>query len=354
MADRDQKTEQPTQRRLKKAREEGSFPTARVFVGALQFLAFVTLLHAWGLGWLLAIRSDIIAVLQHALDPRLSAAEITELSLDLIKRAMVPLATLGAALIAITLAVQLGVTRFGVSLKKLAPDLKRLSPLAKLRDLPKQSLSSLLQAAVMIPAFGAAVYFLVKDDFQNFLSLPLRSATAGAAYVAGSIQSLLWKASMVFVVFGAVDLVRQKRRYQQDLRMSKQEIRDEFKEIEGSPLMKQRVRRLRRDMARRRMMHEVPTATAVIVNPTHYAVALKYVMNTPGAPRVVAKGKNYLALRIRKKAIEHNVPLIENPPLAQALYKGVDVGQEIPAHFYKAVAEVLAYIFRLMNGRRPA
>ena len=135
----------------------------------------------------------------------------------------------------------------------------------------------------------------------------------------------------MFVVFGAVDLLRQKRRYQQDLKMSKQEIRDEFKEVEGSPLMKQRIRKLRRDMARRRMMQEVPTATAVIVNPTHYAVALKYDMSAPGAPRVVAKGKNYLALRIRQKAIDHQVPLIENPPLAQALYKSVEVGQEIPA-----------------------
>ena len=118
--------------------------------------------------------------------------------------------------------------------------------------------------------------------------------------------------------------------------------------------MKQRIRRIRRDMARRHMMHEVPTATAVVVNPTHYAVALKYDMNTPGAPRVVAKGKNYLALRIRQKALENQVPLIENPPLAQGLYKSVEVGQEIPAHFYRAVAEVLAYIFKIMNGRRTA
>jgi flagellar biosynthetic protein FlhB len=151
-----------------------------------------------------------------------------------------------------------------------------------------------------------------------------------------------------------VDLFRQKRRYQQDLKMSKQEIRDENKEVEGNPLMKSRVRRLRRDMARRRMMHEVATATAVVVNPTHYAVALKYSMNGQGAPTVVAKGKNYLALRIRQRAIENQVPLIENPPLAQGLYKSVDVGQEIPAEFYRAVAEILAYIYRLMNGALPA
>ena|SRR5271157_1269951 len=352
MAEKDQKTEQPTHRRLHKAREEGNFPTARVFVGALQFLAFVTLIHAWGMDWLMAIRASMGALFQHALNPRLTAAEITALSMDLLRHTLIPLATLGGVLIAITVAVQLGVTRLGVSLQKLAPDIKRLNPLAKLRELPKQNVPALLQAAVMIPVFGAAVYFLVADDFAVYLALPLRSVPSGANHVAGAIQALLWKASFVFVVFGAVDLLRQKRRYQRDLKMSKQEIRDEFKEVEGNPLMKQRIRKLRRDLARRRMMHEVPTATAVIVNPTHYAVALKYSLNAMGAPKVVAKGKNYLALRIRQKAIDNQVPLIENPPLAQALYKAVEVGQEIPANFYRAVAEVLAYIFKLMNARR--
>jgi len=110
----------------------------------------------------------------------------------------------------------------------------------------------------MIPAFGLAVYYLVADNFQSYLSLPLRSVPDGASLVGGSIQTLLWKASLVFIVFGAVDLLRQKRRYQNDLKMSKQDIRDEFKEVEGNPMMKQRIRRIRRDLARRRMMHEFP------------------------------------------------------------------------------------------------
>ena len=171
--------------------------------------------------------------------------------------------------------------------------------------------------------------------------------------VASSIQSLLWKASMLFVIFGAVDLIRQKQRYQQELKMSKQDIRDEMKDVEGNPQMKARIRRLQRDRMRRQMMKEVPKATAVVVNPTHFAVALRYQMDSMAAPSVVAKGKNYLALRIRQKAVEHQVPVIENPPLAQALYKSVDVGQEIPPHLYRAVAEILAYIFKLMNGRLP-
>jgi len=163
----------------------------------------------------------------------------------------------------------------------------------------------------------------------------------------------LWKAAGAFLVWGAVDLWRQKRRYIRDMRMTKQEVREEYKQNEGSPEIKMKIRRMRREMLRRRMMSEVPTATAVIVNPTHYAVALRYEQQSMVAPRVVAKGKNYLALRIKEKALSHQVPVIENPPLAQALYKHVEVGQEIPAQLYRAVAEVLAYVFRLMNGRRP-
>ena len=135
--------------------------------------------------------------------------------------------------------------------------------------------------------------------------------------------------------------------------MSKQEIRDESKESEGNPQIKSQIRRLQRALLRRQMMKEVATATAVVVNPTHFAVAIRYKMESMSAPVVVAKGKNYLALRIRMRAVENMVPIIENPPLAQALYKSVDVGQEIPASFYRAIAEILAYIYKLQNPRRP-
>jgi flagellar biosynthetic protein FlhB len=284
----------------------------------------------------------------------MDAMYIVYISIELAKQMLLPMAILGGVLMVVTLAAQFFVTQMGVSLKKLAPDFKRLDPLARLRELPKQNIPSFFQALIMLPVFGAVVYYLVRDNFDALLSLPLNTAISGATRVGSTLESLLWKASFVFMVFGLVDLFRQKRRYSQDLRMSKQEIRDELKEVEGNPLMKARVRRIRRDIARRRMMQEVPKATAVIVNPTHFAVALQYEMNSQGAPKVVAKGKNYLALRIRQKAIDAGVPLIENPPLAQALYKSVDVGQEIPAQFYRAVAEILAYVYRLMNGKMPA
>jgi flagellar biosynthetic protein FlhB len=134
--------------------------------------------------------------------------------------------------------------------------------------------------------------------------------------------------------------------------MSRQEIQDEIKETEGNPMVKARLRRLQRDARRRRMMAQVPTATAVIVNPTHFAIALKYHPESMAAPVVVAKGKNYLAQRIKAKAIFHGIPVVENPPVAQALYKTAEVGKQIPPHMYRAVAEILAYIHRLMYGNK--
>src|SRR6266699_2655271 len=353
MADQSQKTEKATPRRLLKARQEGNFPTARIFVSSLQFLAFVALLHRWAPEWIHDSQLAFAEICENALDPRKNVIDAVYRGVAIAERLLLPVGVLGAVMITITIATQLVVTGFGISGKKLAPDFKRLNPLEKLRQLPKQNLPATLQAAVMIPVFAIAVYLAVTENLAGFISMPVANLRTGIVQIGVSIDSLLWKAGGLFLVFGLVDLVRQKSRYEKELKMSKQEIRDEIKEVDGNPLMKWRIRRIRRDLSRRRMMQEVSTATAVVVNPTHYAVALKYSLETPGAPKVVAKGKNYLALRIRQKAIENQVPLIENPPLAQGLYKSVDVGQEIPAHFYKAVAEVLAYIYRVMDGRRP-
>ena len=146
-----------------------------------------------------------------------------------------------------------------------------------------------------------------------------------------------------------LDLFREQRKYNDRLRMSKQEIKDEHKRNEGDPQTKGRIRRLRRDLLRRQMMREVPKATAVVVNPVHFAVAIRYDSDSMACPVVVAKGKNWLALRIRQLAVENEVPVIENPPLARALYEAIEVGRAISPEFYKAIAEILAYVYRMMG-----
>ncbi|HEY1338606.1 MAG TPA: EscU/YscU/HrcU family type III secretion system export apparatus switch protein [Bryobacteraceae bacterium] len=353
MADKSSKTEQPTQRRLEKARREGRFPAAKEFVSALQFLVFLGVLSVGGASWFRDFRQTTRALFAFAFRPELTREDLVHLAWQICWRNFLPLALGGLGVALATVGFRLATTRFGISFKKLAPNAERFSPLAKLRQLPQQNLPALVQAMILLPIFCWAVYAIARDRLDAFMALPLQSVESGAGVIAGNLMELFWKTAAVFMVFGAVDLFRQLRRHKSELRMSKQEIKEEVKELEGNPQMRARIRRLQRDRARKRMMQEVPTATAVVVNPTHFAVAIRYQVESMAAPVVVAKGKNYLALRIRQKAVQHDVPIIENPPLAQALYKSVDVGQEIPPHLYRAVAEILAYIFKLMNGRLP-
>ncbi len=349
MADQSDKTEKPTPQRVEKARREGQFATSREFVASMQFLAFMAVLNTSTVSWFANSRELFRLLLQQAFHPEFGLAQLASLAYVLFKRLLVPPLTAGLTIALISLATHLAITRFGFSFKRLGFDFKRLNPINRLRDIPRQGFQSVMQALAMLAVFSLVLYGILKQQSTMAYFLPLTRPESGVRQIAQVMLSMLWKAAALFGVFGVVDLFRQFRRHQKQMRMSKQDIRDEMKQSEGDPQIKMRVRRIQRDLRRRRMMSEVPTATAVIVNPTHYAVALKYSHDEMSTPVVVAKGKNYLALRIREKAIANHVPLVENPPLAQALYKSVDVGQEIPPHLYRAVAEILAYIYHLMN-----
>ncbi len=355
MADKGQATEKPTQRRIERARREGQFVSSRELVSSMQFLTF-TMLLAWaGSSWCGRLMETVRHLLRCAFTGgEFNTGRLLTVVNVILWRLLAPLAACGGLLALVALATQLGVTRFGFSVKALAPNVQRLNLLSRLRQLPRQNFPVFLQALVLLPVFGASVYGVIKDNFGALALMPLQSVGQSARQMTSSILALIWKGAALFVVLGAVDYVRQRRRYMADLRMSKHEVREEAKELEGNPQIRGRIRQLRREWLRRRMMQQVPKATAVVVNPTHYAVALRYAMDSMAAPKVIAKGKNYLAQRIRLKAIAHQVPIVENPPLAQALYKSTEVGQEIPPHLYRAVAEILAYIYQVMGGRLPA
>ena len=354
MADTGQRTEKPTQRRLERARKEGNFPSSREFVSSVHFLGFVAI-AVWGGGTFLLHTAELMkALLVRAFSGgEISIATVVVLAHQLIAPELTPLIVSGGGLVALMLFAQLATTRMGVSLKKLAPDVQRLNPARKLASLPSQNLFMFAQALAVLIVVAYVVYRETTENLDAFLELPWLAPQTAAIRIGHTLSTLLWRAAGVFLVVGVIDLVWNRRRYNKQLRMSKQEVREEVKEQESSPHVKMRIRRIQRDLARRKMMKEIPNATAVIVNPTHYAVAIRYTVNSPGAPRVIAKGKNYLAARIRQRAIEAEVPIVENPPLARALYSSVDVGQEIPAHLYRAVAEILAYVYKMMGGRLP-
>jgi flagellar biosynthesis protein FlhB len=346
-----QKTEQPTQQRLRKAREEGNFASSRQFISGTQFLVFVALLKFFGADWITNLRLMMAATFERAFAADLTLNDWLVLIRDLMIRCGGPLILAGMALVMVTVALQLGLTKMGFSFNKLAPNFNRLNPANKLKQVWQHALPSLIQALVLLPIAGYVVYAVGYENKERILALPLKGLVAGQADIADSLMTLLWRAAGLFFVFGCVDLFREQRKFTSELRMTKQEIKEEHKQMEGDPHTKMRIRSIQRDQARKRMMQQVPKATAVIVNPTHFSVAIRYEPDTMAAPIIVAKGKNYLALRIRTIALENQIPLVENPPLARGLYKAVDVGQEIPPHLYKAVAEILAYIFRLMNRR---
>lgn len=353
MGDKDQRTESPTPQRIRKAREDGRFPASREMTSAVQFLGWILLLATGGL-WLEPAQRGFAALLRAAFQPEQAIGLWASLPHSPAAGWMAAAAFCAAAVALLGLFSHLAITGFGFAPAKAAPDLNRLNPAGHLRELPRRNLDQMAAAAVMLPVLLAILWLAVRERWHEFLQLPLLPLRRAAAHVAAAVADLLWKAAALYLAWGALDLFRQRRRYFRDLRMTRQEVREELRQNEGSPEVKARIRRLRRELLRRRMMAEVPKATVVVVNPTHYAVALRYERRTMAAPKVVAKGRNYLAQRIREKALEHQVPVVENPPLARALYRQVEVGQEIPVELYRAVAEVLAYVYRLMHRSGPA
>jgi flagellar biosynthesis protein FlhB len=350
LSDQGQKTEQATQQRQQKTRREGRFPSSKEFISAVQFVCVLIVAQSAGAG----LARDAGDLCRTLFRYAFSGSPLTPNQLvDLVHRFISPVLFhffLAISFVfAAVLVVQLASTGFGMATKQLMPDVKRLDPKSKLLQMPKENAGNALRALFLL---GFVVWFLkvtLNDQVERLAETVGGSLALGIGQAISLTKLQLQQLAAVLVIFGVTDFFRQRKKFTKSQRMTKQEVRDEAKESEGNPQMKMRIRRLQRDAARRSMIKAVPTAAAIIVNPTHYAIAIRYEMGTRAVPTVIAKGKNYLAQMIRQHATEHGVPIIENKPLAQALYQAVDVGQEIPPDFYRAVAEVLAQIYRILN-----
>lgn len=336
------RTEAPTPRRLEKAAEEGQVALSRDAVGFATLLA-ATLAAALalpplGLEMLRAMRALLEA------EPGAEAGRLAGRLLASAALALLPV--LGATALAAVLATlaQTGPPR---SAKGLRPDPSRLSPLAALRRIAgPQGLAELLRTLLKLAAVGWALWMAV--DLPA-LGAALH-ATPGALLQAASAGAmrLLVTALLAFGALAALDLLWVRWRHLRGLRMSREELKEELKDTEGDPTMKARRRGIRESRARRRMLAAVPKAAVVITNPTHYAVALSYERGQAAAPRLVAKGVDAMAARIRAAAEEHGVPIVSNPPLARALYR-LEPDTEIPPEHWQAVAEIIAYVWRLKD-----
>ncbi len=348
--DSGQRSEQPTPRRKQKAREEGQVPASKDFTSAVQFAAAVLILWVYGDEAVAGLVETTRGLFREAFEGTITIEALRETTASLATGPMSFMGVYALVLVSIGILSHMSQTGFALTPKRLTPDFNRLNPKQKLSELPSENLSQTLKALVMLPLVGWVFWYIVRDEIDGFLQLPKLSFQAGAAFMGQALAELLAKAAVVLLLAGLFDLYRQRRKIHKKLMMTKQEVRQEHKDLEGNPQIKAKLRRLQREMARQRMMSAVSNSTVVVTNPTHYAVALRYEPEVMAAPLVLAKGLDYLALRIRAEAEKHDIPIVVNPPLAQALYQSADIGGEIPANLYRAVAEILAHIYRLTKG----
>src|SRR5580692_5058050 len=343
-----ERTEEPSQRRLQQARENGNVPRSRELTNFATMIGGSVLLIATGpalagrmtqlMRYFLAIDASRLA------DPRTMMSALGEAAVI----GLGALLPIFGALIVLVLLASVALGGWNFSPAALAPDFTRMSPLAGMkRLLGLRGATELGKALLKFALVGGVSAAVVAWLFGDVLALGRMAPRAAIGRGAGLLSwAFVWLCSSLALV-AIVDVPLQLFQFKRTLRMTRQEVRDEHKEHDGNPQIKQRIRQMQQAQARRRMMHKVPAADVVIVNPTHFAVALKYEPKSMRAPQVIAKGVDLVAQNIRRIAEEHRVPIFESPRLARALYKSTDLNREIPAGLYMAVAQVLSYIFRI-------
>lgn len=350
--DDSQKTEDPTGKRLDDARTEGN-------VAKSQEVGHLLMITAFTLGVILFSAMVARGILDISL-PFLANPDKVPSDLNhLIATAwhllgLILLAGIGPLILAVMAAFGSSYLQFGLlwSGANLMPKLSKISPLAGFKRMfSLRSVTELLKGVLKLAIVAAIIGYLVMPSVGDLHELIGMEIVQLLAKMRDIVYVVLIGVVVVMAVVAAADVLYQRFEYIKGLRMSRQELKDEYKQTEGDPLVKGRLRQLRMERARRRMMGEVPKADVVVTNPTHFAVALKYSQLEMSAPKVVAKGADKVALRIREVAAEADVPIVENPPLARGLYAAVELDQEIPAEYYKAVAELISYVYKLKRRR---
>jgi flagellar biosynthetic protein FlhB len=348
-----EKTEQPTSKRLEEARKQGQIPRSMELNSAAVMLLAGGGLHFMGGRLGLQLHDIMRAGLTISREDALDESHALTIAMNEVLHAMLACAPiLGLTLVA-ALAAPMALGGWNLSFEALAPKFDKLNPVNGLQRLfSPRSLVELAKAFakfIFIAVVSASLLWKHTGELMALSAEPIESALSHAATLTGYCFLVL---AGTLGIIAAIDVPYQLWQHNEQLKMSRQEIKEEAKESDGSPEMKGRIRRAQAEMARRRMMHEVPKADVIVTNPTHFAVALRYDEKRMRAPLVVAKGADEIAARIREVATENNVPIFEAPPLARALHRNVEIGGEIPSNLYVAVAQVLTYIYQVKNARR--
>ncbi|MBF0621518.1 MAG: flagellar biosynthesis protein FlhB [Magnetococcales bacterium] len=353
-SDKDSKTEEPTPKRLEESRKKGQVATSREVSTAFLFLGTVLLFFFQGQALWQSLQNKMRFLLSGQITDDLTREGVELLFEELVIEVMKDLLPFFMTLMVLAILAALVQHGFMVSWEAVAPKFSKVNPLSGLKRLfSMRSLVEMIKSVIKMTIIGVVVWWAIEDSAMQALVLTDTTIMEIVSMLGNDSMKVIWNVTMAFVLIAILDFLYQKWEYIKGLRMTKQEVKDEMKQMEGDPLLKGRIRQIQREMAQRRMMQEVPEADVVITNPTHFSIAIKYTPGEMSAPKVTAKGRGPVAGRIRERAKESGVPLVENPPLARVLYRDVELDQSVPPDLFKAVAEVLAYVYNL-KGRQPA
>lgn len=345
MDDASERTEAPTPRRRQEAREKGQVARSTDLTAAVVLLAGLTVLNFVSAG----VFQRLLDLTREMSD--LSAIDPGNLRVWLVRAGSTAAAILAPFLLLLLLATTAGgLVQTGglVAWKLLALKFENLAPTRGLQRLfSPESLVRLGQSVLKIAFVATIAWMSASGEISALLGVGQAEPIVIAHRSAELVFTLALRMGLALLVLGLLDYFYQRWRFERNLRMTRQEVRDELKRMDGDPMMKQRRRQAQLKLAMQRLGIDVPKSDVVVTNPTEYAVAIRYDEATMTAPRLVAKGRGYLALRIRQIAVQHGVPIVQRPPLARGLYAAVEVGEAIPPMYYKAVAELLAYVYRL-------
>jgi flagellar biosynthetic protein FlhB len=346
----EEKTEEPTPKKKKEAVEKGQVAKSQDVNSALILLSGVLLMLFLGGSMLIQMKDTMGMICKNLFYEDFDADTFVGLLMDIsFKNLKGVLPIMGGFMIvgAIASYSQVGIV---FSRKALIPDFKKINPLTGVKNLiSKKSLVKTAMALVKLSIMGGIAYVSIRNDLEPLMELVSMKTESIFTSASGLIFGITLKIAIILLILALLDFVYQRWQHSKDLMMTKNEVKQESKQTDGDPLVKSRIRAVQREMSRKRMMQAIPEADVIVTNPTHYAVALKYDAATMDAPKVIGKGVDLIALKIREVAGKHNIPIVEDRILARVLYSTVEIDGDVPQKLYQAVAKVLSYVYQLRN-----
>ncbi len=350
MKSSEEKTEQATPKQKKEARDKGQVAKSEDMSTALILLSGVLLLLFLG-GTLVSCMKDTMEMLcKNLFYKDFDADTVKTLLMDVSFKNLSGILPILGGFTVVGLIGSYSQVGFNFSRKALIPDFKRLNPISGVKKIiSRRSLIKLAMSLVKLSIMGGIAYVSIMKDLEPLMELVSMRTEVLFSSAVGLIFAITLKISIILLILALLDFLYQRWQHSKDLMMTKNEVKQEAKQTEGDPLVKSRIKTAQREISSKRMMQAIPEADVVVTNPTHYAVALKYDATTMEAPKVIGKGVDFIALKIREIATKNDIPIVEDRVLAQVLYSTVEIDGEVPPNLYQAIAKVLSYIYQLRN-----